>query len=223
MTETEATPAPRRITTLLVDDHLVLTDAIAALLGATPDIDIIGTADTLAACRALLASRCPQVIVLDVDLPDGDGLAFIPAIRQACPAAAILVLTSLSDRATLSRAVDSGVNGFVPKRRPLSELTAAIRQAANGEIVMPPSLLLGLLQQARARTAVPPNPLTPRERDLLALMARGQSSAEIAAALVISPATVRTHIGNIMVKLGAHSRLEAVAQALRRGWLEPPQ
>jgi DNA-binding NarL/FixJ family response regulator len=222
---TSPAPPERLIRLLLVDDHQILTDALSALLSSTPDLDVVGTAGTLDGCRAMLARVCPNVIVMDVSLPDGDGIAFIPQIRERCPDAAVLVLTSLSDEATLQRAVEAGANGFVPKHRPLVELAGAIRQAAAGEIVMPASLLLGLLQRvkpSRSGPATRGEALTPRELEILALLARGKSSPDIAAALSISPATVRTHIGNAMVKLGVHSRLEAVSYALRHGLIAPP-
>jgi len=150
----------------------------------------------------------------------------VPEIRQMCPNTHILVLTSLSDEKTLTQAVEAGVNGFASKERPLSEVIAAIRQAAEGEIAMPTSLLFGLLgrtARTRARPVTPTrDPLTPREREILTLLAGGRSGPDIAAALNISPQTVRTHIRNLMDRLGVHSRLEAVSYALSRGLIEPP-
>jgi DNA-binding NarL/FixJ family response regulator len=170
------------------------------------------------------------VLLLDVNLPDGDGLNLVPEINRACPNTHILILTSLADEKTLTRAIDLGVSGFVVKNRPLSEVITAIRQAVDGEIVMPTSLLLGLLSRTpRARSEpTAPNPqarpeaLTPREREILSHLAHGKSGASIAAELNIAPLTVRTHIRNLLEKLGMHSRLEAVSYALRIGLIEPP-
>ena len=209
---------------MIVDDHRVLTDALTTLLQSEPDLQVAGVADTCAGARQRLAQICPAVLLLDVLLPDGNGLDLVPECNRLCPHMQILVLTSLSDEKTLMRAVETGVNGFIAKNQPLAEVIAAIRQAAEGEIVMPTSLLRGVL----ARVAPLPStqadriPLTPREREILNCLARGMSGPQIAAGLNIAPHTVRTHIRNLMEKLSVHSRLEAVSHALRYGLIEPP-
>jgi DNA-binding NarL/FixJ family response regulator len=217
----------RTISIILVDDHQLLTDALTAILQSELDLQVVDVADTCAAARDKLSRTCPDVLLLDISLPDGDGLSLVPEFNRLCPGTYILVLTSFSDEKTLTRAIETGVNGFVSKERPLSEVITAIRQAAEGEIVMPTSLLLGLLgrmPRTRAEPAAQSSHefLTPREREILAYLARGMSGAQIAAALSISLQTVRTHIRNLLEKLGAHSRLEAVSYALRHGLIEPP-
>jgi DNA-binding NarL/FixJ family response regulator len=223
-----AGPVPSKTTSIvLVDDHQLLTDALTAILHSEPDLRVVGVAETCAAARERLRRICPDVLLLDVSLPDGDGISLVPEFNRLCPGAYILVLTSFSDEKTLTRAIETGVNGFVSKERPLSEIIAAIRQAAEGEIVMPASLLVGLLGRlprsapepaAQANHAM----LTPREREILALLAQGLSGAQIAAELNIALLTVRTHVRNLLEKLGVHSRLEAVSYALRHGLIEPP-
>jgi DNA-binding NarL/FixJ family response regulator len=226
MTESAAQPSP--ITISIVDDHRVLTDALATIFRSQPDLhmQIVGVAETCAAARELLAQTCPDVLLLDVLLPDGDGLGLVPEFNRACPNTYILVLTALADEKTLMRAVETGVNGFIGKTQPLSQVIAAIRQAAEGEIAMPAGLLQRLLAQTahlRARPVTPTrSPLTPREQEILTHLARGKSGQDIAAALNITPLTVRTHIRNLLEKLGVHSRLEAVGYALSRGLIEPP-
>src|SRR5712692_1634794 len=131
------------IRVLIVDDHQVLTDALATILASEPDLQVLGVAATCAGTRELLARTCPDVLLLDVSLPDGDGLSLVPDSRRWCPQSRILVLTSFADDATLLRAIEMGVDGFVAKNRPLTEVIAAIRHAMEGEIVMPASLLLG--------------------------------------------------------------------------------
>ncbi len=220
-------PASSKIISIaLVDDHHVLTDALALAIGQEPDLRVVGIADSCAASHELFARICPDVILLDVSLADGDGLSLIPELRERCPQTHILVLTSFADEKTLLRAIECGVNGFVSKNRPLSDLLIGIRQAVEGEIVMPTSLLLGLLARA-PRTQVHPSEqnqdqLTPREREILMLLAQGKSGSAIAAELKIAPLTVRTHIRNLLDKLGVHSRLEAVAYALRYNLIRPP-
>ncbi len=221
-------PAPSTsISIVLVDDHRVLTDALTLAIGSERDLRVIGVADSCSAGRELFLQVCPDVILLDVSLADGDGLSLIPDIRALCPKAHILVLTSFADERTLLRAIDMGVSGFLAKNRPLSEVMIGIRQAVDGEIVMPTSLLLGLLARTpRARKGrvvrQGVEPLTPREREILSLLAQGKSGHAIAAALNIAPFTVRTHIRNLLDKLGVHSRLEAVTYALRHDLIDPP-
>ncbi len=213
---------------LITDDHEVLADALAMIIDREPQLEFVGAAGTIAACLSKIGQTCPDVILLDVNLPDGDGLTAVPEIKRICPEVHILVFTSLADEKTLLRAIDTGVSGFVAKSRPLSEVLDAIRLAANGEIVMPSSLLMGLVARvSRARSSAGVDPdspgaaqLTRREREVLKRMARGQSAPEIAETLNIKTHTVRTHIRNLMGKLGVHSRLEAVMLALRLGLID---
>lgn len=220
-------PRSTPTTIFLVDDHQLLTDALSAMLQSEPDLRVIGVADTCAAAHARLTQTCPDVLLLDVSLPDGDGLSQVPEFNRLCPSMYILVLTSFSDEKTLARAIQTGVNGFVSKERPLSEVMVAIRQAAEGEIVMPTSLLMGLLgrlprPRPEPEAALSHSALTPREREILSYLAQGLSGAQIAADLSIALLTVRTHVRNLLEKLGAHSRLEAVSYALRHGLIDPP-
>jgi DNA-binding NarL/FixJ family response regulator len=214
------------ISVVIIEDHQMLSDALVTLVNSTPDLVAVGSADTCASGLALVERTRPDVLVMDVGLPDGDGIDLVAEVRRCHPQACVLIMTSLSDTETLKRAIDAGVNGFVPKRRPAVELLSAIRQAAAGEIVMPAGLLLTLLSGAPKETSPASRParlaLTAREREVLACLAVGQSSPQISTALSIAPPTVRTHIGNLMTKLGVHSRLEAVAVALRDGLIERP-
>ena len=156
----ESSASDKTISIALVDAQLVLTDALAVAIGQEPDLCVVGSAASCAASRELFARVCADVILLDVSLADGDGLSLIPELRERCPQTRILVLTSFVDETTLLRAIDSGVNGFVSKIRPMSELLAGIRQAAAGQIVMPTNLLLGLL-------ARPPQPAKGQHRNQL--------------------------------------------------------
>jgi NarL family two-component system response regulator LiaR len=180
----------------------------------------------LAAGRRLLEREKPDVLLLDVGLPDGDGLELIPVVKQVSPKTNIVLLTSLSDEYTLLRAVDSGISGYVSKSSSLSDLLSTIRKASAGEIVIPPSLLIGLLKRMpRDRAVVDEGDLvrehlTAREREVLHQLALGKTGEAISEELMISPLTVRTHIRNMMAKLGVHSRLEAVAYGMRHGLID---
>lgn len=220
-------PASSRIRIALVDDHQLMTQAMALVLGQEPDLAFVGSAATCAEGLALAIGTCPDVLLLDVSLPDGDGLEIVAALRAACPQTQVLVLTSMADENTLLRAVEAGAAGFVGKHRPVAEVLAAVRQAAAGEMVMPAHLLVGLLGRRMKRAATVPllgrEPLSARELEVLACAAQGLPTPQIAQQLTISVLTVRTHLRNILAKLDAHSRLEAVAIALREGLIAPPQ
>jgi len=212
------------ITVGVVDDHQVLTEALAVVIRQETDLRYVGSAGTCAEAQVLVTNTLPQVLLLDVSLPDGDGLSLAPELKRLAPDTQILILTSYSDETTLLRAVDIGVNGFVSKNQPMAQVLTAIRQAAEGEIVMPASLLAGVLARTlRRNQGEKPDPksLTPREKEILTQIAQGKSGQAIAEALTISPMTVRTHIRNLLTKLGAHSRLEAVTLAFRRGLIGP--
>ncbi len=216
------------LTVGIIEDHQVLIDALVMLLRTEAEMQFAGSAGTCSGGADLVRRTCPDVLLLDVGLPDGDGLDLIPQVKQFSPKTQVVVLTCLSDEKTLMRAIDKGVNGFVSKSGSLNDLLFAIRKAADGEIVMPPSLLLGLLNRIpRGKTVNYSEEqiwedLTIREREILERLARGKSGTSIAAELNIAPLTVRTHVRNIMAKLGVHSRLEAVSFGLRNGLIDPP-
>jgi two-component system nitrate/nitrite response regulator NarL len=207
----------------IVDDHQVLVDALRMAIQAQKDLDVAGTGSTCAECLELVQRTVPQVLLLEVRLPDGDGIDLVPAIKTCSPETNILILTSLSDEETLLRAMQSGVSGFVSKSHNLSEVMQAIRQAAAGEIAIPTGLLLMLLScTPRDRRAVARgrDTLTPREREILTLLANGQTVDNIAQALIIAPLMVRTHIRNLLKKMGMGSRLQAVTYALKHGLID---
>lgn len=207
----------------MVDDHLVLVDALRMIVQTQKDMVVVETGGTCAECLELVARCKPQVLLLDVRLPDGDGIDLVPAIKSISPDTNILVLTSLSDEPTLQRAMQAGVSGFASKSRNLVEVLQSIRKAAAGEMAIPTGLLLGLLNRTpHVPCAAPAEPLTAREREILRLLSIGKSNEEISTSLCIAPWTVRTHVRNLLQKLGVHSRLQAVSYALHCGLIEPP-
>lgn len=216
------------LTLAIIEDHQVLVDSLSLMLHQEKDIKILGTADSLLKGRELIYKVKPNVLLLDVVLPDGNGLELLPEVRAVSPETQVVVLTSLSDEATLMRAIENGVSAFVSKSSSFAQLIAAIRQAAQGEIIMPASLLMGLIQRmprdksATYRQVKGWERLTHRELKVLEMLARGKKGDEIAAELHIAPLTVRTHIRNLMAKLEVHSRLEAVIFGLRHGLINPP-
>ena len=215
-------------TVAIIDDHQVFADALGMMLRSEAEFEFIGTAGTLAAGRSLIKNSPPDVLLLDIGLPDGDGLSLVGEVKRQRLNTQVVVLTCYADENTLIRAFDTGVTGFMSKSCSLAELIATIRQAAQGEIIMPVSLMSGLLKRlTREKTVMYRKDqlwekLTIREQEILEHLAKGHSGATIAADLNITPMTVRTHIRNLMSKLGVHSRLEAVAFALENNLISVP-
>jgi DNA-binding NarL/FixJ family response regulator len=215
----------RLIHIAVLDDQTLLVESLRLAFNREPGLTMVGSAGTCAEAFELLALTRPDILLVDVLLPDGNVLDRLAAMRTASLKTQFIVLTALADEDTLLRAVEAGASGFVGKHQPLYELLAAIRQVAAGDVAMPADLLLMLLAK-RLHPPEPPvvhEPLTPREREILSLAADGRSSARIAGELMLSVQTVRTHLRNAIGKLNSHSRLEAVAVALRTGVLAPPR
>ena len=208
-----------RIRVLIVDDHEVLVSSLAMVLDAEEDISTAGVATTLEQAHALIGTLKPDVVLLDHRMPDGDGVAAIPSLRAQLPSIGVVVLTASSADHVLLAAIQAGASGFLSKTRSLDEVTAAVRAAAAGESVISPELLTRLLPRFGRGSPHSASDLTEREREVLALVAEGLSNAAIAERLVVSVHTVRNHIASLSAKLGAHSKLEALSIAVRRGLL----
>ncbi len=204
------------IRVLIVDDHEVLAASLARVLDEEPDMVSVGLADSLAQARARVTTAAPDVLLLDRRLPDGDGVAAIPELRALRPSMNVVVLTAAVADNVLVQAIEAGAAGFVSKTRGLSEVTAAVRAAAAGESVISPEMLSRLLPKL-SRSSGPEPDLTKREQEVLSMLAQGLSNAAIAEKLTVSVHTVRNHIANLSAKLGAHSKLEALSIAVRRG------
>ena len=209
------TGSPIRV--MIADDHEVLAASLLAVLDAEDDMVGVGVAGTLAQARAMVGSAAPDVLLLDHRMPDGDGVAAIPELLRLRPALRIAVLTASTGDHLLVEAIQAGACGFVSKTRSLAEVAATVRAAASGEAVISPEMLARLLP--RLQVGASPKQLTEREREVLDLVSEGLSNAAIAERLVVSVHTVRNHIANLSAKLGAHSKLEALAIAVREGLL----
>ncbi len=210
----------RPVRVLVVDDHEVVATSLAMVLDEQKGLRTVGTVGTLARARELMVTASPDVVLLDYRLPDGDGVAAIGELMALRPTARIVVLTASAADHVLLQAIESGAAGFVSKTRPLAEVTAAVRSAAAGESVISPELLARLLPRMRSGgKSGRSDELTEREREVLALLAAGLSNAAIAQQLTVSVHTVRNHVANLSAKLGAHSKLEALAIAVREGLL----
>jgi len=220
-----ANPAHRNdqpIRVLIVDDHEVMASSLARVLEDEPDIVSVVVASTLGQARARVQSGAPDVLVLDRRLPDGDGVDAIADLKALRPSMNVLVLTGSSSDDVLVRALQAGAAGFLSKTRSLAAGTSAVRAASQGEASVSAEMLARLLPRL-TRVSAPTPTLTPREEEVLAMLAQGLSNAAIATELTLSVNTVRNHVANLSAKLGAHSKLEAMSIAIQRGLLSPPQ
>jgi DNA-binding NarL/FixJ family response regulator len=219
-------PEHSRITVLLVEDHLLVAEGLAAMLRATGDLDVVGTATTAAEAVRLAAVHHPDVVVMDSHLPDGAGSDVAGRIREHHPQAALVFLSADESEAAMIAAVRAGACAYLPKSRATADVVDAVRRAAEGEMLIPAGQLASLLARShemarddRERQRLL-DALTPRENEVLSLMAEGLDNRAIAADLGIGFSTVRGHVQNILEKLDAHSKLEALACAARYGLLD---
>ncbi|MGZ7022290.1 MAG: response regulator [Ilumatobacteraceae bacterium] len=200
----------------IIEDHVMVSQALKIALSAQPDIEVVGTAPTLHEGVAFVAKLRPAVVVLDYNLPDGEAPDGIPAIRAACEGTAILVLSAVSDYHTVVRTLEAGADGYLLKDQTTDELVDAVRSVSNGGRPLAPRLVSALVSRL-ARTTTPAQQLSRREIQVLGLLAQGLSTSELATRLELSINTVRNHVQKAIRRLGAHSKLEAVAIAQREG------
>ncbi|MFE0772646.1 response regulator [Streptomyces sp. NPDC058861] len=197
---------------LLCDDHVVVRAGLLALLGSTPDIDVVGEAGSGEEAVAMATKLKPDVVLMDLQL--GPGIDGVEATRRIAPTGVhVLVLTTYDTDADITRAIEAGATGYLLKAERPEELFAAIHAAAQGRTALSPPVASRVMD--RMRGAAAPS-LTDRERDILGQLGRGLGNREIARALFISEATVKTHLGRIYAKLGVDTRAGAVAVAKER-------
>jgi len=209
---------------LLVDDHMVVRTGLRMLLEGSSDIDIVGEASTAQEAIEAAQNLGPNVILMDIGLPDMSGIEATREIKKISPHIAVVALTIHEDEEYFFQMLDAGASGYVPKRAAPEELLTAIREAAAGEVYLFPSLakllVRDFLSQDRSKDENTTN-ITEREQEVLAWLAEGASNDQIAVALSISPKTVARHRENIMRKLNLHSRTELVRYAIRKGIIKP--
>ncbi|MGW4567558.1 response regulator [Streptomyces sp. NPDC004561] len=219
MTETRTFTAQDPIRVFLLDDHEVVRRGLADLLDAEPDIRVVGDADTAEHALVRGPALRPHVAVLDVRLPDGDGISVCRELRSRMPELACLMLTSFDDEDALLDAIMAGASGYVLKQIKGSDLVSAVRTVASGQSMLDPATTARLMRSLRAdpedMASVPPElaGLSPRERDILALIGDGLTNREIGRRLYLSEKTVKNHISRLLAKLGVQRRVQAAVLA----------
>jgi DNA-binding NarL/FixJ family response regulator len=213
-----------KIRLLLVDDHAVVRLGLRLMLQSEADIEILGEAGSAAEAIEAAERLSPDLILMDIGLPDLSGIDATREIKRRFPKIAVVALTIHEDQEYFFKMLEAGASGYVPKRAAPDELLGAIRTAALGDVYLYPSLAKLLVRdffgQTHSQPVSPENELTGREQEVLAYLAEGSSNTEIATALVITPKTVERHRENIMRKLNLHSRAELVRYAIRKGIIQ---
>ncbi|MEW9900598.1 response regulator transcription factor [Chitinivorax sp. PXF-14] len=207
---------------LLVDDHTLFRSGIKALLSRQPEFVIVGEAsDGVEGVKRAVTLK-PDVVLLDLNMPGLSGLDAVQLILQDAPSTAVVMLTVSEDAEDLSRALQAGARGYLLKNIDADFLISAIQRAARGEAVMAEAMTAKLMQQFRTLSSQPAQPqekekLTPREREILLCLARGDSNKEIARELNVAESTVKIHVQNILKKLNLSSRVQAAVYAVEHG------
>ena len=197
---------------LIAEDQTMVREALVTLLSLEEDIEIVAEASRGDEVVPAALEALPDVALLDIEMPGGDGLGVAAALKERLPSCRVIILTTFGRAGYLKRAMESGAVGFLLKDAPASELASAIRRVMAGERVVDPGLAAAALSEGD-------NPLTERERDVLAASANGATIEDIAQKLYLSEGTVRNYLSTAIKKLGARNRVEAARLAEEKGWL----
>ena len=214
----EQAPPPGRIGVFLLDDHEVFRRGVRDLLAAEPDIDVVGEAGTAAAALAQMRALHPHVAVLDVRLPDGDGVAVCREIRSGLPRTACLMLTGYGDDEALFGAILAGAAGYVSKRTCGADLVKAVRTVASGQSMLDPYASRQVMARLRDHmaSADPVTALSHQEKQVLDLIGEGLTNRQIAERMSLAEKTAKNYVSTLLTKLGLHSRTQVAVLAVRR-------
>ena len=204
-------------TVVLADDQRVVREGLATLLGLLPGIEVVGTASDGEEAVALVEQLRPDVVLMDLRMPRCDGVAATRRLREQGSPTHVVVLTTYADDRSVVEALRAGARGFLTKDAGAEEIEHAIAAVVRGEAAIDPAVQHHLVEAVAGRTELPDG-LTPREAEVLALIAEGLSNGEIAARLVVSEATVKSHVNHLFTKTGVRDRAQAVAYAYRHGF-----
>jgi len=208
-------------TVMIVDDHRLLADGIARSLEQNEEISVVSIADDVASGRRLADRVLPDVALLDYSLPSGDGIELAIELQASYPDMRSILLTAHDDPALIARSVQAKMDGFVSKTATTPELVDAVINVAAGGVAFRPADLTAAIHLAGETKSVDMRGLSGREVEVLGLIATGRSTSEASSMLFISTNTTRTYVRSILVKFGAHSKMEAVTMAAREGIIDP--
>jgi DNA-binding NarL/FixJ family response regulator len=206
-------------TVVVVDDQRVVREGLASLLGLLPDVDVLATASDGHEAIALVERLHPDVVLMDLRMPRCDGVEATRRLREQAPASKVIVLTTYADDHSVLEALRAGARGFLTKDAGAEEIERAIAAVVRGEAAIDPAVQHHLVEAVAAKPELP-HGLTPREAEVLTLIADGLSNAEIAERLVVSEATVKSHINHLFTKTGVRDRAQAVSYAYKHGLAE---
>ncbi|WP_375475763.1 response regulator [uncultured Jatrophihabitans sp.] len=222
----DVAPAPDAIRVLIVDDQQLLRAGFRVILDSEPGIEVVGEAADGSAVLSAVRSTRPDVVLMDIRMPELDGLSATEQLMATPDPPRVVVLTTFDQTEYVVRALRAGAYGFLLKDAPATRLVAAVRAAAQGDALIEPSITRRLVEQFAATPDAEPaglpervRGLTDRELEVLRLIARGLSNAEIAAELVVADPTVKTHVARILTKLGVRDRVQAVVAAYECGFV----
>jgi DNA-binding NarL/FixJ family response regulator len=217
---------------VVADDQRAVREALATVLDAEPGLEVVGLAADGQEAVELAHRFSPDVVLMDLRMPNTDGVAATRRLSTEMPAVKVVVLTTFADDSSIIAALEAGATGFLTKDAGREQIALAVRSAAAGQSVMDPAVQTSLLRAATPSMPVttpvsppptsPPDDVTPREAEVLRAIAAGQTNSEIATELFISEVTVKSHINHLFAKIGARSRAEAVRYAYDHGIVSPP-
>jgi DNA-binding NarL/FixJ family response regulator len=207
---------------LIVDDHTMLAELLSTSLQFEQDLELVGHATTAAEGLSLVGLRRPDVILMDLSLPDQDGIATSRKILSTYPEIRIIMLTASTDPQAVSSAAAAGICAFLPKSGGVSDILLALRTARQGSMMLSTQIIAGMSSGATQSEGQVVPRLTPREQEVLELLGRGMDTRRVARQLGITPNTCRGYIKSLLLKLGAHSQLEAVARAHELRLIDSP-
>jgi two-component system nitrate/nitrite response regulator NarL len=210
----------RRVRVIVADDHPLYRDGVVRALAASGQIDVVAEADDGRAALAMIKEHEPDVAVIDYQLPELDGIAVANAVVREQLPTRVLLVSGYSDSGIVYHALETGAAGFLSKEARREQIVDAVLACSRGENVVPPDIAAGLVSEIRLRKRDDRPVLTPREQEILHLIAAGKSLSEIANELYLGLTTVKTHVRNLYEKLGVSDRAAAVATAMRRGLIE---
>jgi two-component system response regulator NreC len=210
------------IRVLIADDHAVVRAGLRALLSSAPDLDLVGEASGGVEAVELAVKLLPDIVVLDLSMPDLDGISAVRQIKASCPQTRLVILTVHEDDALLRAAVKAGASGYILKRAAEAELISAISMVMRGDLYVDPAMIRSILSETQVRQSAPETiePLTPREIEILKLIVQGYTNRQMAEELGISIRTVEGHRANVLEKLGLQSRVELVRYAKQHGLID---